>query len=194
MYVIEIDFVVSHFSSDFCDSTCCSNISYHDLAQYLRKDNFLFLRSNFGGVLSWSSSSGTEVDQGWREMHLLCWFMHIWCKAPLPFSPSPFLSPCFPLPHFGLKASTDQSTRPFCCFTFSHTCTSFPGVWVSSVVIQVNPDNPCWFGFALQKKKKTTKQGQTDVWELGDSIFSISQGLYDFSDLFCCISLFAFPF
>lgn len=37
--------------------------------------------------MSWSSSAGTEVDQGWREMHLLCWFMHIWCKAPLPFSP-----------------------------------------------------------------------------------------------------------
>lgn len=37
--------------------------------------------------MSWSSSAGTEVDQGWREMHLLCWFMHIWCKAPIPFSP-----------------------------------------------------------------------------------------------------------
>lgn len=108
--------------------------------------------------MSWSSSSGTEVDQGWREIHLLCWFMHIWCKAPLPFfPPSSFLSPCFPLPHFGLKASTDQSTQPFCCFTFSQTCTSFPGVWVSSVVIQVNPDNPCWFGFALQKKKKKNR-------------------------------------
>lgn len=50
MCVLEIDFVISHFSSDFCDSACCSNISYHDLAQYLREDNFLFLRSNFGGV------------------------------------------------------------------------------------------------------------------------------------------------
>lgn len=42
LYVLEIDFVASRFSSDFCDSACCSNISYHDLAQYLRKGNFLF--------------------------------------------------------------------------------------------------------------------------------------------------------
>lgn len=98
--------------------------------------------------MSWSSSAGAEVDQGWREMHLLCWFMHIWCKAPLPFSPPSFVSPCFPLPRFGLK----PSTQPFFCFTSSHTCTSFPAVWVSRVVIQVNPDNPWWFGFALQKK------------------------------------------
>lgn len=50
--------------------------------------------------MSWSSSTGTEVDQGWREMHLLCWFMHIWCKAPVPFFPLcsfPFaLPPAFP--------------------------------------------------------------------------------------------------
>lgn len=40
--------------------------------------------------MSWSSFAGTEVDQGWREIHLLCCFMHIWCKAPLLFFP--FLS------------------------------------------------------------------------------------------------------
>lgn len=155
MYVLEIYFVVSHFSSDFCDSACCSNISYHDLAQYLRKDNFLFLRSNFGGV--WWAGAALQalrlIRVGGRC--IFCVGLCTFGVRLLFLSPPPplFVSPCFPLMHFGLKPSTDQSTQPFCCFTLSHTCTSFPGVWVSSVVIQVNPDNPCWFGFALQKNR-----------------------------------------
>lgn len=144
-----MDFVVSHFSSDFCDSACCSNISYHDLAQYLRKGNFLFLRSNFGGVC-WAGAALQAlrlIRVGGRCIFCvgLCTFG---VRLLFLFSPPSFVSPCFPLPRFGLK----PSTQPFFCFTSSHTCTSFPAVWVSRVVIQVNPDNPWWFGFALQKK------------------------------------------
>jgi len=37
--------------------------------------------------MSWSSLADAEVDQGWREIDLLCWLMHICCKTPLPFFP-----------------------------------------------------------------------------------------------------------
>lgn len=141
--------------------------------------------------MCWSSSAGTEVDQGWRETHRLCCWRHIWCQAPLPF----FFSVFQVLLWLGLGWNQALS-RAHDHFAFLPSLTRVCPflVCVSSALSSIKKQTSLALLQPLFTSWVCVAKTGSRCLETDDKTFSISQGL-KISDLFCCVfPLFAFPF